>query len=121
MATKKQIGRLGEDLAKKYLIQKGYRFITANYKIPQGEVDLIFEKNEIIYFIEVKTRTNQNFGFPEEAVDEKKLERMSQAIWHFLDLYQIKLEWQIDVVSVIIDYPHHSVRINHCDNINLDY
>ena len=70
--TKQQIGKIGEDLATKYLSSSGYRILERNYRGKQGEIDIIAtEKNKII-FVEVKARTNLKYGRPAEAVTKTK-------------------------------------------------
>ena len=62
------IGSFGEDVAIRYLEMRGYRVIAKNFKCRLGEIDIIAEKRDEIIFVEVKTRTNNKFGMPSEAV-----------------------------------------------------
>lgn len=98
---KKQQGKLGEQLAKKLLKNKGYRFLTQNYRTKFGEIDLIFSDKAILVFVEVKTRTSFHQGLPEEAVTPRKLatiQRVAQAYMQENDV-EDKLA-RIDVVAV---------------------
>lgn len=81
---KKDLGKLGEDHAKTYLLQKGYAFLEANYSTRFGEIDLIFLDGQTVVFVEVKTRTSQDYGHPEEAVNLKKLKHLQKAAEIFL-------------------------------------
>ncbi len=72
---KKLLGYLGETKACKYLKKHGYKILIRNYVTPFGEADIVASKDEEIVFIEVKTRTNEKFGRPCEAVDNKKQEK----------------------------------------------
>ncbi len=65
-------GKLGEELAKKYLVKKGYTILNMNYRNKIGEIDIIAKDKEVIVFIEVKTRTSTLYGYAYEAVDRRK-------------------------------------------------
>jgi len=65
---KKELGDRGEDIAAKYLQQQGYRIVQRNYRSRYGEVDIICAQQGILVFVEVKTRTSNAFGFPEESI-----------------------------------------------------
>ena len=65
-------GRRGEELARKYLENKGYHFVTCNFKRVHGEIDLIMEDGATLVFVEVKSRHNRKYGEPAEAVNYAK-------------------------------------------------
>ena len=69
---KKFLGDKGELIALKFLKSKGYKILDKNYKTKFGEADIIAVKDNVICFIEVKTRTSTKFGTPAEAVDYRK-------------------------------------------------
>lgn len=75
---------MGEQIVKKKLINKGWQFITQNFHSRNGEIDLIFLDGVILCFIEVKTRTNQNSGHPEEAITAAKLANIRKTAQYFL-------------------------------------
>ena len=78
MLSKKQLGDLGEDISEIFLVKKGYSILKRNYRCRLGEIDLIAkDKNKIIFF-EVKTRTNLNFGYPEESVNNLKVLKLKK-------------------------------------------
>jgi putative endonuclease len=68
----RQIGAMGEDIAKNYLIENEFTILEQNYRNKIGEIDLIAKKNNEIVFVEVKSRNNLNYGYPSEAVNMKK-------------------------------------------------
>lgn len=72
---KKVLGRKGEDLTVKYLKKRRYKILERNYSTPFGEADIIARKGDAYCFVEVKTRSQERFGKPFEAVDERKMER----------------------------------------------
>ena len=69
---KKLLGRAGEVKAAEFLKNKGYEIIKTNYKTHVGEIDIIAEIDGVTVFVEVKTRLNDDYGQPSEAVDSKK-------------------------------------------------
>ncbi len=100
--TKSQLAHWGEALAKKFLEEKGILIRECNYRTVSGEIDLIGIKDDRFIFFEVKTRQSVNYGFPEEAVDLKKLEHIETVIWDFFESNDIPdCDWQIDVISII--------------------
>ncbi|HLF20375.1 MAG TPA: YraN family protein [Bacteroidota bacterium] len=70
--NKRQRGNVGEELAAKFLIKKGYRILERNYRFEHGEIDLIAEDGDELVFVEVKARTSKLFGEPEDSITEKK-------------------------------------------------
>ncbi|MFC1618285.1 YraN family protein [Patescibacteria group bacterium] len=111
----KKIGNLGEQIALEFLRKRGYKFVAQNFRYHRyGEIDLIVEKDRLLHFVEVKTRTNQNFGSGADAVDDYKLNKIFSAIEVFLlkhrqfDLFY----WQVDVIEIELDFPNHRARIN---------
>ena len=108
----KRIGDLGEQLAKKYLLEQGYEILFENWRHKRCEIDLIAQKEEICVFIEVKTRKNESFGTPETFVDDKKMAKMNEAAEAFLILYPNHKELRFDIIS-IINQPNNAPEIQH--------
>jgi putative endonuclease len=101
---RKQLGKLGENLAKRLLVNKGYRFLTANFSCRWGEIDLIFQDHETIVFVEVKCRYSSRFGVPEEAVNRKKLSSLEKTIDYFYTRFpRLPHLCRIDVVGIELD------------------
>lgn len=100
MAKHLETGRQGEELAVEWLLAQGFVIMHRNWKYSYFELDVVASKNNILHFIEVKTRTNDTYGYPEEDVTTKKLERLMNAGEEFL--YQ-NPEWeriQYDILSI---------------------
>jgi len=81
---RKKLGSWGESFAQKYFTDLGYQIIAKNWRVREGEIDLIAKKGRTIIFIEVKTRTNQAFGHPAEAITDKKQQSLVAASQRFL-------------------------------------
>ena len=96
-------GKIGEDLACQYLQKQGYKIIERNFRIRGGEIDIIALDGQTLVYIEVKTRTSDQFGRPEEAVTAWKLRFLERAAKFYRNNRQrLKLPQleRIDVVSV---------------------
>jgi len=103
-SSKKTIGRIGEEIALKYLKDKGYTLLQKNFYCRWGEIDLIFKKDNKIIFVEVKTRVGDKKGKPYEAVNFYKLQDLKRAINFYLlkkNYFYYKLS--LEVVSVILN------------------
>lgn len=101
MAAHNALGRAGEAEAVRYLQQQGYTLRMLNYRHGRAEVDLIVERNGLLVFVEVKTRTNVRFGEPEAFVSAAQAARVMQAA----EAYLLDQNWQhevrFDVVAVV--------------------
>lgn len=75
-----QLGWRGEEQARHWLEARGFTFVAAHFRTRYGEIDLIMRQAETTVFVEVKTRRSRKFGLPEEAVSDRKLERLRAAV-----------------------------------------
>lgn len=100
MQKSQHLARLGELIAQKYLQQKGFRLITKNYFLRGGEIDLIMEDDDIMIFVEVKTRRNQKFGHADEAINPRKKRKLIRAVFHYLKEKKVKKPWRTDLVHI---------------------
>ena len=95
-------GIQGEDLAIKYLLKNGFQIIERNYRHKKAEIDIIALHNETLVFIEVKTRSKTNFGFPEEFVSAVQEERILNASAYFLEQDPPKHRFiRFDIIAII--------------------
>jgi len=104
MGTKQLIGALGEDFVAKYLVARNYEILDRNWRIREGELDLVaISENGIIVFVEVKTRTNSAFGHPLEAVTRDKAYRLQRLALAWLTVHhRWGFEYRIDAAGVLI-------------------
>jgi len=120
MKHNKNLGGLGENAACGYLTDNGYKILRRNYRKRYGEVDIIAENNGCLIFIEVKTRKNDGYGEPSEAVGYVKLERIKKVAAAYLAELSEEREVRIDVVEVYAEFAagRFLVReINHIKNV----
>jgi putative endonuclease len=96
-------GRLGEKAAQQHLRRAGLRFLTANYKTDQGEIDLVFREGPCLVFVEVKTRSSEQWVRPAAAVDADKRRRLSLAALDYLRrLGNPPIKFRFDIVEVLL-------------------
>src|ERR1700689_5984530 len=77
-------GELGERAAKKYLQKQGLKFLAANFRSARGEIDLIFRDDDCLAFVEVKTRSSEDWSRPAAAVNAERRRRLSQCALDYL-------------------------------------
>ena len=99
MKHNQQIGKWGEDAAAEYLAERGLVIITRNARTPYGEIDIVATQNDITIFVEVKTRTSNRMGLPEESVNLRKQTHMLACAEYYAAEHEID-HWQIDVIAV---------------------
>lgn len=96
-------GELGERAAKRHLRQGGLKFLTANFRSERGEIDLVFRDADCLVFVEVKTRSSEDWTRPAAAVDARKRRLLSQTALDYLKLLkypQVKIRF--DIVEVLL-------------------
>jgi len=111
------LGKFGEDIASKYLEEKGYKIKERNYRTFLGEIDIITEYKGSIIFIEVKTRRSDRFGYPEEAINFNKQQKIIKNALCYLAKYHLwKTNYCFDVILVSISNHKDVERIKHIRN-----
>ncbi len=99
---KKQIGQHGEDLAVVYLKQQGYRILERNFKTKYGEIDIIAQEGSTLCFVEVKTRSSEDYGTPFESISKPKQYKLSRVALGYLKYKKLfDVEARFDVISVL--------------------
>lgn len=101
---RKATGERGEELARKFLKKRGYKIIATNYRCRRGEIDIVARERGMLVFVEVRSKSNLNFGPPEESITAAKQEKMRLAAYHYLERHHALEEpWRIDVVLLELD------------------
>jgi len=103
MAAHNELGKKGEELAVAWLIQRGYELLFQNWRHSHLELDIIASKEEVLHFIEVKSRTNQKFGYPEESVSDQKMQHLLDAAEEFVYQHPQWNHIQFDILSICLD------------------
>lgn len=104
MQNNRELGKLGEDLAEKYILNQGFSIIQRNFRTRSGEIDIIAKDGKYIVFIEVKARRSISFGFPREAVDKNKQIKIRDiASLYLLKNKKMDSHVRFDVIEVLLD------------------
>ena len=99
MKHNQRIGKWGEQAAAEFLLERGYVIVAQNFRTPYGEIDVIARQGNITIFVEVKTRTSNKMGLPEESINLRKRQHMISAAEYYAAESEID-HWQIDVLSI---------------------
>lgn len=110
----RELARKGEACAARYLEMKGYEIVARNWTCPVGEVDIIVRSDDAIVFVEVKTRSNADKGFPEEAVTAKKRSKYERMAALFLQHYDaVEISLRFDVIGILVLGPERAIIRHH--------
>jgi putative endonuclease len=110
--------RLGEEIAAKFLTKKGYQIIDRNFRKGYGEIDIVAIHDNILVFIEVKTRTTSLYGGAIEAISYLKLKKLTRTCEYYKILHP-KLPQALRIDAILIDLENGKVKnINHIENIS---
>jgi putative endonuclease len=102
MAAHNELGKIGEELAFEYLIQKGYEIKERNWRHQKAEVDIIAIKDGVLAIVEVKTRSTDFFGDPKTFINKKKINLLVSAIDKYVRLKGLNVEVRFDVIGIIM-------------------
>jgi putative endonuclease len=102
MADHNELGKKGEEMARKYLVQKGYKILESNWRVGNYEVDIIALNGSFLVFAEVKTRYTNTFGEPEEFVTKQKQNFLIRAAGQFVQQKKREEEVRFDIISVLV-------------------
>jgi putative endonuclease len=101
--AKMALGECGEKSAARYLRRQGYKILVRRFKSRAGEVDIVCRHKDWLVFVEVKTRTGEEFGSPSEAVTKEKQHHMSRVALDYLRLLDNpRVHWRFDIVEVLL-------------------
>lgn len=100
-----EVGRRGEHLARELLHKQGYRIVDTNVRGYFGEIDIVARKGDCHVFVEVRTRSGDAFGTPEESITRRKREKLITCALHYVAQHEELHEapWRIDVVAIELD------------------
>jgi len=117
MDKRRKFGNQGEQIAAAYLIERGLLILEKQVRTPYGEIDIVARDKDEIVFVEVKARRTLSHGYPEESVNEKKLEKILASADHITQ----EREWgdckmRVDIISILFD-DCENPKIKHIPNI----
>lgn len=112
------LGAWGEDLAVKFLVRHGYRVLERNYRVWEGEIDVVAVFDDEIIFVEVKTRSSDRFGPPEESLIQKKKIRLYRAGCRFLEAQgMMDKAFRFDMIAIECSPAREINRFTHYEDI----
>jgi putative endonuclease len=115
MAQHNDLGRYGENLAKAHLEAAGYEVLDVNWRHGKAEIDLIAYKDKVIIFVEVKTRSGNGFGEPEDFVDIRKQRLLSGAADEYIYLKDHQGEVRFDIIAILFKNET-NYKLNHIED-----
>ena len=101
MANHNDLGQKGEELAVDFLLKHGYEILSRNYIFQKAEVDIIAQKEDILAIVEVKTRSTNVFGNPQDFLKPKQIQRIVKAVDHFVTSHQLDVEVRFDIIAIV--------------------
>ncbi len=115
--SNQQLGKLGEDFAAKWFIDKGFRLLDRNWRHGRVELDLVVGKDDLVIFVEVKTRTNSDFGGAVAAITKQKVNNLTRAALYWLGKNRYAADGiRIDLLA--LQYDGKDFRVTHIPGIS---
>lgn len=119
MAQHNELGNLGEELAIDFLIKKGYKVRAKNWRYLKAEVDIIAQKENTIIAVEVKTRSSDYFGDPQDFITKKKIKLLVMAMNEYVISKDLDVEVRFDIVAIINN--KQGTKIEHLEDAFLHF
>ena len=114
---RRDVGILGEKLARQHLRKAGYSILETNYRCAEGEIDIIARHRDYLVFVEVRSKTGPEFGSPEESITKTKKQRLVATATHYRQSHDnLPPLWRIDVVAVELNRQGKPSRIEIIEN-----
>ena len=100
MAEHYELGKKGEQLAVNYLMNEGYKIVERNWRFQKAEIDIIATKEKMLISVEVKTRSNNDYGNPQDFVNPKKIKLMVLAMNEYILKRNLDIELRFDIIAI---------------------
>ena len=110
MAIHNDLGNKGEELAVAYLIKKGYSILERNYRFRNSEIDIAATKYEVLFAVEVKTRSSYHLGNPTDFINKKKIQLLIYGMDNYIHEHDLDIEVRFDIISVLKDQKEYSIE-----------
>ena len=115
MAQHNQLGKTGEERAAEYLISKGYIIRDINWRSGKMELDIVAYRDKTLVVVEVKTRKNNEFLRPEEAVTFRKIKNIIQATDAYIRMFDIPFDIRFDIITLVGE--NEDFQIEHIEDV----
>ncbi len=110
MAQHNELGKLGEELALKFLQQSGYKILETNWTYQKAEIDIIAQKENTLAVVEVKTRSSIDFGLPQDAVKPKKIQLLVKAVNEYVLQNDLEVDVRFDIIAISKENIHFKIE-----------
>lgn len=114
----REIGKMGEEIAVKFLFRGKFKILNRNFSCPLGEIDIVTRKNDYIIFFEVKTRTSNEFGHPLESIIGQKKKHILRSCYYYLAKYKLfDNPYRVDAIGINLNPEGKFQILTHVKNI----
>ncbi len=103
MADHNDLGNVGEDEAVAFLVKQGFEIRTRNFRFAKAEIDIVAETDDWLVMVEVKARTNDAYGRPEEFVTRGKQRHLIRAANRYIELHPTEKDIRFDIISILLE------------------
>ena len=114
MGKHNELGKKGEQLAVDFLIENGYTIVERNYRFDRAEVDIIAQKEDVLAIVEVKTRTSDAFGNPQDFVKPKQIKNLIKAVDEYVIVNDLDVEVRFDIIAITKEGKEYNIE--HLEN-----
>jgi len=114
MADHNELGNWGEDMAVDFLVKKGYEIKERNWRFQKAEVDIIAKIENTLVAVEVKTRSTDYFGNPQDFIKPKKIKLLVKAVDEYVNRNDLDVEVRFDVIAII--KTENEIKIEHLED-----
>lgn len=111
MAKHNQLGKEGEEIACKHLLEQGYKILERNYRYHRNEVDIIALNGEELIVVEVKSRSNDYFGDPEDFLKDTQIKTIVNVVDAYIQQRDLEVEVRFDIISIVKS--RDNLQVNH--------
>lgn len=114
---RKLLGRKGEDAATDYLIKNHYQILCRNYTCKLGEIDIVARERDFIVFVEVRSRSSEDFGLPQETINRrKKMKLRNLARYYLEETGKSNENCRFDIIALVFEEGGNVKRLEHIEN-----
>jgi len=117
MSQHNEVGKIGEGIARGFLEKKGYEVMEQNYRTKYAEIDLVAQEKRELVFVEVRTKIGENFGTPEETINDKKMRKLRFNALTYAAMKKWTGPCRIDAVCVVLKPDYSLERLTHYQSI----
>jgi len=114
MAEHNELGNWGEDIAFDFLVEKGYEIKERNWRFKKAEVDIIAKMENTLVAVEVKTRSTDYFGNPQDFIKQKKIKLLVKAVDEYVNRNDLDVEVRFDVIAIV--KTGNEIKIEHLED-----